>query len=256
MPGQHLKEKCGASGMDRRLLQLFPTEYPAFNITRDGKNVDINITGDGTLIKRAADPPLPAFNITAAKGRLGLDPKNITLTKPDLNINKTGAGLNLNFTGAALNVSADPAYGVGDPTDPATFLPINCTAEGQFIPFNIPSINVPRRLPCSYSGYIRPFNFTNLPGAAVNSVRRAAATGQSIGEYVGNVAPSRIMDLLNPVGNFTGVTTAPPWRCAPACYWTGPASCAGSAHTSVRVSNASNAQALRCQEMPDGPHPT
>ena len=208
-----LRERFCASGMDRRLLQFFPAEYPAFNITRDGKNVDINITGDGTLIKKAADPPLPPINITAFKGRLGLDPKNITLTKPDLSINKTGAGLNLNFTGAALNVSADPAYGVGDPTDPATFLPINCTAEGQFIPFNIPSINVTRRLPCTYSGYIRPFNFTNLPGAAVNSARRAAATGQSIGEYVGNVAPSRIMDLLNPVGNFTGVTTAPPWRC-------------------------------------------
>ena len=246
--------------MDRRLLQFLPAEYPAFNITRDGRAVNINVTGDGTYIKRAADPPLPALNVTALKGRLGLDPRNITLTTPDFNINRTGDNaLNLNITAPGLNISTDPGYygyGGGLPTDPAAILPINCTAEGQFIPFNIPSINVTRRLPCSYAGYIRPFNFTNLPGAAVNSARRAAATGQSIGEYVGNVAPSRIMDLLNPVGNFTGVTTAPPWRCAPACYWTGPASCAGSAHTSVRVSNASNAQALCCQEMPDGPHPT
>ena len=199
--------------MDRRLLQAFPAEYPTFNVTRDGKTVDINITGDGTLIKRAADPPLPPISITAVKGRLGLDPGNITVTKPGLNISKTGEGLNLNITIPGLNISADPAIGGGDPADPVPYLPINCTAEGQFIPFNIPSINVTRRLPCTYSGYYRPFNFTGLPMATVTAARRAAATGQSIGEYVGNVAPSRIMDLLNPVGNFTGVTTATSWRC-------------------------------------------
>ena len=190
---------CGASGVDRRLLGLFPTEYPAFNITSEGKNVDINITGDGTLIKKAADPPLPPINITALKERLGLEPRDITLTKPDLNINKTGEALNLNITKPGLNISADPAHG-----DPAMYIPINCTVEGQFIPFNIPAINVTRSLPCTYSGYARPFNFTNLPAASVNAAMRAAATGQSIGEYVGNVAPSRIMDLLTPVGNFTG----------------------------------------------------
>ena len=199
--------------MDRRLLQFLPAEYPAFNITRDGRTVDINVTGDGTYIRRAADPPLPALNVTALKGRLGLDPRNITFTTPDFNINRTGQALSLNLTSPGFNITTDPAYGYGGglPSDPAAILPLNCTAEGQFIPFNIPSINVTRRLPCSYSGYIRPFNFTNLPAATVTAARRAAATGQSIGEYVGNVAPSRIMDLLNPVGNFTGATTAPPW---------------------------------------------
>ena len=50
MPGQHLeKRNVVLQVMDRRLLQFLPAEYPAFNITRDGRAVNINVTGDGTL---------------------------------------------------------------------------------------------------------------------------------------------------------------------------------------------------------------